>query len=40
VFQSCSSATLNFTFTGGSSSGASGTITLGRIGPVPTGCTQ
>lgn len=38
TFQSCSTATLNFTFTGGSSSGASGTINLTRIGPVPVGC--
>jgi len=39
VFQSCSAATLSYTFTGGSSSGASGTITLSRVGPVPPGCT-
>ena len=38
TFLSCASATLNFTFTGGSSSGASGTIALSRIGPVPAGC--
>ena len=38
AFQSCSSATFNYNFTGGSSSGASGTITLGRVGPVPAGC--
>jgi hypothetical protein len=38
AFLSCTSATLNFTFTGGSSSGASGTIALTRIGPVPSGC--
>ena len=38
TFQTCASATLNFNFTGGSSSGASGTINLGRIGPVPQGC--
>ncbi len=38
-FQSCTSATLTFNFTAGSSSGASGTINLTRIGPVPPGCT-
>jgi hypothetical protein len=38
AFQSCSSATFNFNFTGGSSSGSSGTIPLTRIGPVPAGC--
>jgi hypothetical protein len=38
AFLSCASATLNFTFTGGSSAGASGTIALSRIGPVPLGC--
>jgi hypothetical protein len=39
AFQSCSSATLNFNFTGGSSAGTSGAIALSRIGPVPSGCT-
>lgn len=38
TFQSCTSATLAFTFTGGSSSGASGSIALSRIGPTPPGC--
>jgi YVTN family beta-propeller protein len=38
AFQSCSSATLSYNFTGGSSSGASGTIALKRVGPVPAGC--
>jgi hypothetical protein len=38
TFLSCTSATLDFNFTGGSSSGASGTINLSRIGPVPQGC--
>jgi hypothetical protein len=38
AFQSCTSATLNYNFTGGSSSGASGTIALTRVGPVPPGC--
>jgi hypothetical protein len=40
AFQSCTSATLNFNFTAGSSSGAAGSIALGRIGPVPLGCAQ
>jgi serine protease len=39
VFQSCTAATLTFNFTGGSSAGASGTIALARVGPVPPGCT-
>ena len=39
-FQSCSAATMSYTFTGGSSVGLSGTIALGRVGPVPPGCTQ
>jgi hypothetical protein len=39
AFQSCTSATLAFNFTGGSSAGASGTIALARVGPVPPGCT-
>jgi hypothetical protein len=38
TFESCSSAKLSFDFTGGSSSGMSGTIALGRIGPVPYPC--
>src|SRR6185369_2115078 len=37
TFLSCTSAALDFNFTGGSSSGASGTINLSRIGPVPQG---
>jgi len=37
-FQSCTSATFNYNFTGGSSSGLSGTIALSRVGPVPQGC--
>jgi probable HAF family extracellular repeat protein len=40
VFASCSGATLEFSFTGGSSSGASGSIALQRVGPVPQGCAQ
>ena len=39
TFQNCGNATLNFNFTAGSSSGASGTIALTRVGPVPAGCT-
>jgi hypothetical protein len=38
AFQSCTAATLAFSFTGGSSAGASGTIALTRVGPVPPGC--
>ena len=38
AFESCSSATLSYNFAGGSSSGASGTIALRRLGPVPAGC--
>jgi hypothetical protein len=38
AFQSCSTGTFTFNFTGGSSAGASGTIALTRIGPVPPGC--
>ena len=37
AFQSCSSATLSYNFTGGSSRGASGTIALQRVGPVQAG---
>ena len=40
TFQSCSAATMSYNFTGGSSVGLSGTIALGRVGPVPPGCTQ
>ena len=40
TFQSCSAATFNYNFTGGSSNGQSGTIALGRVGPVPPGCIQ
>jgi hypothetical protein len=39
AFQSCTAATFNYHFTGGSSSGLSGTINLSRVGPVPPGCT-
>ena len=40
AFQSCTAATFSYHFTGGSSSGLSGTITLSRVGPVPPGCTS
>jgi hypothetical protein len=38
VFHSCAAATFSYTFTGGSHSGLSGSINLGRIGPLPPGC--
>jgi hypothetical protein len=38
TFQSCTVATLDYTFTGGSSAGASGRITLTKIGPAGPGC--
>jgi hypothetical protein len=38
AFQSCAAATFSYNFTGGSSSGLSGTINLIRVGPVPPGC--
>jgi hypothetical protein len=38
AFQSCSAATFNYSFTGGPSSGMSGSIVLSRVGPVPPGC--
>lgn len=37
-FQSCSNAKLDFSFTGGSNSGSTGSISLVRVGPVPPGC--
>jgi hypothetical protein len=37
-FASCSSAKLDFNFTGGTSAGKSGSIALVRVGPVPPGC--
>ena len=40
AFQSCTAATFGYNFTGGSSSGLSGTINLSRVGPVPPGCTS
>jgi len=39
AFEGCGKATLAFAFTGGTNAGKSGTITLGRVGPVPAGCT-
>lgn len=39
TFSSCNAATFNFTLTGGSNSGSSGTINLQRLGPAPSGCT-
>jgi hypothetical protein len=38
AFQSCTAATLTYSFTGGSSAAASGAIALTRVGPVPPGC--
>jgi len=38
AFQGCSAATFSYAFTGGSSAGRSGTLVLGRVGPVPPGC--
>ena len=38
TFQSCTAATLDYTFTGGSSAGAVGRITLSKIGPAGPGC--
>ena len=38
AFQSCSAATLDYSFSGGSSAGATGRIVLRRVGPVPPGC--
>jgi hypothetical protein len=39
-FQSCSAATLDYNFSGGSSGGLAGAIALSRIGPAPPGCVQ
>jgi hypothetical protein len=38
TFASCSSAQLQFNFTGGTSAGHAGMINLSRVGPVPPGC--
>ena len=40
TFQSCTAATFSYNFTGGTSSGLSGTIPLVRVGPAPPGCTS
>ena len=37
-FQSCTAATLDYSFTGGSNEGAAGRITLTKIGPAGPGC--
>jgi hypothetical protein len=37
-FTSCSTLQLGFSFTGGSSAGTSGTISMTRVGPTPSGC--
>jgi hypothetical protein len=38
TFFDCHTAQLRFNFTGGSNTGASGTINLSRVGPTPQGC--
>ena len=38
-FTSCTTAQLQFNFTGGSNAGHSGAINLTRVGPTPAGCT-
>jgi DNA-binding beta-propeller fold protein YncE len=38
AFQTCTAANFSYKFTGGSSIGLSGTITLSRVGAVPLGC--
>jgi hypothetical protein len=40
AFQSCSAATFSYNFTAGTNIGLSGVINLGRVGPVPPGCTS
>jgi len=40
AFQSCSAATFSYNFTGGTSTGLSGTINLSRVGPMPPGCSS
>jgi protocatechuate 3,4-dioxygenase beta subunit len=37
-FTSCSTATLTYAFTGGTSAGRAGLLQLSRIGPTPAGC--
>jgi len=39
AFQSCTAATFSYNFTAGTNIGLSGVISLGRVGPVPAGCT-
>ncbi len=38
AFNSCTSATLKYTFTAGANSGKTGTLDLTRVGAVPSGC--
>jgi hypothetical protein len=38
TFTSCTTAQLQYAFTGGSSAGRAGTLSLTRVGPVPAGC--
>jgi hypothetical protein len=38
TFASCGTAQVQFSLTGGSTAGKSGTIALTRIGPTPAGC--
>ena len=40
AFQSCSAATFAYNFSGGTSMGLSGIVTLSRVGPTPAGCTS
>ena len=39
TYQSCSAATLTYSFTAGANAGLSGTLNLTRTGPTPAGCT-
>jgi hypothetical protein len=38
TFQSCTSVTLTYAFTGGTNSGSSGTVNLTRVAAAPAGC--
>lgn len=38
AFASCEAGSLAYSFTGGANAGQAGTITLTRVGPVPSGC--
>jgi hypothetical protein len=40
TFQSCTAATFSYNFAAGTNIGLSGVINLGRVGPVPPGCTS